>query len=1020
MRKRALFAAIGTALLFALAWLATQAWLTQSSQAAIGDSFGLSPHWDWKTLETPHFRVTFPAELEASARKTADYLEEAHAALSPKLYWKPWYRTQVLVIDNEDLANGLASPQLRLGIVIWATPPDAWFSTAYYDDWLRLVAFHEYTHHLNMDNVQDFYVPLRYLLGDLLLPNSAWPTWMIEGLAVYMETRFTRGGRGRSPYYEMVLRSAVEENVLDSSAFQTLDRVNGSVPYNPAGEVPYLFGYQLMNQAARVPRPGGSLATADASGVLAPGTASHPSEDALGVMSLRSARRFPYFINGNLENILGRDWHRLWDEFVAETRQRAGAQLARIRSKPVTKLKRLSPDERGSAGIPALGPTPSADGRWLAYTSDTPDRRSGLYLRELKTGRVRRLDDKLVGATAAFTPDSRTIVYSTLERQSVYRQFSGLEAYDVERDRGYRLASGLRARDPDVSPDGQWIAFTLTESQATRLAIAPLSRDEGSGELKLGEIRRLPETAARHDRVTTPRFSRDGSRVFYSLHRNGKLGEDLMSWSVSSGEITTLVADGKFNRYPAPSADGNLYFVSDRTGVDNLYRLAGGGSVPELVSNMTTGLATPAIGPEGEIYAAVYASNGWSIALLEPLKTAGAKALKAEELTIDPPPAPPVAEAPAQATRASESAQVSDYSIFPSIWPRQWYLIPQLLPGDGAYVQGGLSGFDAVDRHEYQAAAGYNSQTSKADGSLSYANRSLGPTLSLFGAQHTTDHVFTDAGVTDYTRKHQYAAQLSYPFLWTYSSLVPILGVGAEQTFAHFRGYDPGNDDLVYKSPFVATADMSLHFSDLEHSRLSIAAEGGRTLAGGVRLYNNTSRARQTWKAAGQATQYLGLWGHAVLIPSLKGAFTTRFDGSYADANASAEGRDADFLPQGNTPLFDSIYLRGYPDRNFYSRSVAVGSLDLRVPLARIYRGWGTYPIFVEQLYAFGFVEGARFPSQPGVPTLPSAGGGLTLKTRVLLHVPLSFTLEYDYGFRPEFGGKDDVFITFGLGAIPL
>ena len=63
--------------------------------------------------------------------------------------------------------------------------------------------------------------------------NSVWPAWMLEGLAVYMETNFTTAGRGRSTYYETMARGAVEAGVLNSSEYMTLDMINGTNPYFP-------------------------------------------------------------------------------------------------------------------------------------------------------------------------------------------------------------------------------------------------------------------------------------------------------------------------------------------------------------------------------------------------------------------------------------------------------------------------------------------------------------------------------------------------------------------------------------------------------------------------------------------------------------------------------------------------------------------------------------------------------------------------------------------------------------------
>ena len=226
-------------------------------------------------------------------------------------------------------------PRYASALRSFVTPPDNWESIYYYDNWLRELCIHEYTHFLNMDATTDFYKPLRWIFGDTLLPNTMWPTWMLEGLAVYMETRLTKAGRGRSPYYEMILRAATQENVLDTSKFLTLSKINGPYPYYPSGETPYLFGYNLMNQVSLTTTPG---LTADKKDEVPNG------DQALGEMSIRSSRRIPFFINGNLENISGKDWYHHWDDFVVATRDRAATELKTIRAQPVTTFKRLTTD----------------------------------------------------------------------------------------------------------------------------------------------------------------------------------------------------------------------------------------------------------------------------------------------------------------------------------------------------------------------------------------------------------------------------------------------------------------------------------------------------------------------------------------------------------------------------------------------------------------------------------------------------------------------------------------------------
>ena len=504
----------------------------------IGDSLGLSPYWNWKTIESEHFRVTFPADLSNTAEKATQYLEEAHRLLSPILYWQASYRVPILVIDNSDESNGMTTAFLRFGIVLVTTPPENWFSTTYYDDWLRLLAIHEYTHFLNMDATRGFWSIARVLFGDIIVPNCLWPTWMLEGLAVYMETRFTHAGRGRSPYYEMILRTAVQEGVLGSGSYITLDRVNGPNPYYPGGETAYTYGYQMMNEVART-----------------------NNEDVLGIMSKTSSDRFPFFIDGNLENLTGLSWGDQWNAWLKTTKTRALKEIDQIQSQPLSKIETLT-----DGGFDTLGPVISPDGHWLAYTQDSLDPRMGLFLRDLKTGKTRRIDDKLNGAQMAFTPDSSALLLSGLQRTGNYYLYSELAVYDMNRDSLDWLTSGARARDPELSPDGKSVVFTITEDQTTGLATAPLIAPTATDKhYHLGTISKvfMPE---KYGRISNPKFRPEpgdqNRHIVCSFHRNATVGEEIVEIDRVAGTVKSLVTDGHLNRYPTFSPNHSLYFLS--------------------------------------------------------------------------------------------------------------------------------------------------------------------------------------------------------------------------------------------------------------------------------------------------------------------------------------------------------------------------------------------------------------------------------------------------------------------------
>lgn len=953
-----------------------------ATPSGIGDSLGVSPHENWTSMETEHFQLTYPAELREAALKSANYLEEAHESLSKRLRWEADSKVHVLILDNEDAANGLTSPAGRFGMVFYVTPPDNWFSTYYYDDWLRLLAIHEYAHFLNMDPTTDYSKVLRVLFGDVTLPNTAWPSWMLEGLAVYMETRLTRSGRGRSPYWNTILRSAVEGGVLDSDSFVTLDRINGDNPYFPGGETAYLFGYHLMNRIAMT---------------------GPQFEENLGEMSIRSSRRVPFLINGNLKNITQKDFYDIWAEWTEDTRKRAEAELALIRSKPVTRANRLT-----QGGRTTLGSAFSPDGRWLAYTQDSNDRRMSLWIRDLKTGETRVAESKIFGAGASFTPDSRFVVASSLRRSTNYTLYSDLRAYDAETGQGRWLSEGLRARDPDVSRDGNFVVFTRTERARTGIAIAPLIREEGT--LRLGEVRTV-YSARPFEAAYTPKFSADGKKVYFSLHPVGQTSENLMELDVASGATRELVANGAFNRFPAVHPSGDVYFVSDASGVDNIHVLSQG--KPVAVTNLTTGAWFPSFDASGKLHAGLFSHTGWDLAELEP-----APGL-VEAPRLPPLPAPQ-ADAESAPHRIEKEYESTDYSAMPSLLPRQW--TPLLFVGPrGAVFGGQVLGFDSVDLHRYLLSGSYDTEVGEPDYLVHYANRSLGPTLSLTADVRTssTSVRLSDLSLASYTRKLKYAATLSYPFRWTFSTLTASTSLNAERSILYMPDASTGAFGSVASTRYVPSLDGILTFSNTESSPLAVTAEKGRITQFGARVYQDSglTPGGSTWKGFFKDSEYIRLTEHSVLIPSFKASWTSRLSG-YSTANVEVDGRTTgdpfELLPADS---LDQLAIRGYPSQAFFARSAQALALDYRFPVIRVFRGWGTNPAYLHQLTGFVFGETTYFPQgAAGGVSLPSFGGGLKLSAEFFLHVPTVFTLEYHHGLRPEYGGIGELFFTANLG----
>jgi hypothetical protein len=152
----------------------------------------------WRTIETRHFRVHYPAEYEAWATRAAERLEPIHSAVSKEVGFTPAQRIDVLVMNPVAEPNGSAWPFLDTPRIIFYTePPGPDDQIGAYTNWIDLLAVHEVAHivHLMRPSrnpmrrlIEQFVVPLNRILWDA-------PRWVVEGYATVIEGRLTGAGR---------------------------------------------------------------------------------------------------------------------------------------------------------------------------------------------------------------------------------------------------------------------------------------------------------------------------------------------------------------------------------------------------------------------------------------------------------------------------------------------------------------------------------------------------------------------------------------------------------------------------------------------------------------------------------------------------------------------------------------------------------------------------------------------------------------------------------------------------------
>jgi Tol biopolymer transport system component len=549
----------------------------------------------WEYLTTEHFNIYYSQDGREIADFVADIAEDVYRQLSQKFHYSEEGRDPITIItfkshnefqqtnvssEEPDEATGGFTEFLKTRVVV---PFEGDYEK------LRHVVNHELTHA----------IMVRMLYGEGLLAitsgisQSRTPLWFTEGLAEY-ESR-----RGLDPETEMILRDAVVNDILPE--ISELDQFGYVGVYKCGQSVLYYIAQRYGDEKV------GEM-----------------------LLHMKGSVDFERALRASIGTDL-KELSKRWRQFIKE---RYWPLVAKM-DPPDRTARQLTNHKKEYCFInnsPALSP----NGEWLAFLSDRSDY-FDVYLMNTADGSVKR---RLVRGQRSgkfeelhwlrpgitWSPDGTRIAFCARAAGCDVLYLINVETGQIERSWTPK-ADGLYS--PAWSPDGSQIGLVrMLNGYSDIIAV-----DVASGETQsvtndiwddadpswAPDSRRLLFTSNRGDNLS-PTSPAPGQTLFGQPFEEF----DIYEIELASGDIHRLTSDKFEERTPLwTSMDSTILYVSDRSGVFNIYlhNLATGESRP--ITNVVTGTFQPTLAlHDGSLAFTSYFDYGYDVyAINNPFNT---------------------------------------------------------------------------------------------------------------------------------------------------------------------------------------------------------------------------------------------------------------------------------------------------------------------------------------------------------------------------------------------------------------
>ncbi len=201
-----------------------------------------APFLKFYQINTPYFKILYPKGFEIQAQRMANTLDRIHDPESATMGVRP-KKIPIILQNQSSVSNAFVTLAPRRSE--FYTMPSQNYNFLGTNDWLNLLASHEYRHVVQFQrSITGFNKFFYYIFGQQAVAGfaaAAAPMWFWEGDAVATETAFTHSGRGRIPNFNLILRT----NFLEGRTFNYHKQYLRS--YKNFINDHYVLGYHMVS-----------------------------------------------------------------------------------------------------------------------------------------------------------------------------------------------------------------------------------------------------------------------------------------------------------------------------------------------------------------------------------------------------------------------------------------------------------------------------------------------------------------------------------------------------------------------------------------------------------------------------------------------------------------------------------------------------------------------------------------------------------------------------------------------------